>query len=176
MMLNRVTVFVVLLLALSNSRASAQYTVVDSNGTVVGSVIGQSAVSPWQTLVAMQDGDGLWLLLSVLRDDFSYAYDGGAPAAAFYTDANCGSTPYLRLWGGGSILTPPSVYRRVVGSGLRRETTGFYAGDPVTLLTFRSTSSIDHPEVCNAISPQPYFGGALKRLDLTQFVPPFTVQ
>ena len=132
-MLNRLAVLVVLLLAVSAISASAQYTVIDSNGTVVGNVVGvsRSDVDPLRAVVAKQDANGLWVAMELIADGF---VPSPTEAQLYYTDPTCSTTPYLLLVSRGTPL-----FRKLRGFPPDQvSTVAYYAGDPVVTLTFQS--------------------------------------
>jgi hypothetical protein len=174
MMLNRLAVLVTVLLVIGVVPASAQYTVVDANGAVVGSVIGQLDRDPFPALVATQDGNGLWLWIPVLGDGLP-PLDVVGPDLVYYTDTACATTPYLRI-SGVFPLAPPPLFRRVEGSGAPGIPGYYYSGDPLIQQTFQSRSIIGRPNLCTSEQNGPFTVGPLTTFDLSQFVPPLRVQ
>jgi hypothetical protein len=176
MMLNRLAVLVVLLLAVGVVPASAQFSIVDSNNTMVGRVLGVG-VGPFGdaevTLVATQDNNGLWLVVSIVRDRFSPLLDlVGGSLLVVYTDAACATTPYLAA----SYNSTQPLFQPVQASGLPGTPGYYYAGFPLTTQTFHSRSQVGRPDLCTTEQNGPWTAGPLTVFDPTQFVPPFAVQ
>jgi hypothetical protein len=170
-MLNGLAVLVVLFLTLSASSASAQNTIIDSNGTVVGNVVGVSqsdiVIDTLKAVVARQDENGLWVAMELIADGF---LPSATVAVRYYTDTTCSTTPYLLVSGG----TP--LFRKMRGFPMDQvSTTGYYAGDPLVTLTFQSFWNFASGGFCSLTSTFSHLAGPAIAFDLTQFVPPFSV-
>jgi hypothetical protein len=169
-MLNRRAVLVVLFLALSAISASAQYTVADANGTVVGNVVGgRSDSDPFKALVTTQDANGIWVAMEMVQDGFVPVSE----TVMYYTDSACATTPYLLVSGVSVAFTP--LFRRLSGLPNQLNATGYYPGNPVATQTFQSFAYLSNPSFCRPDN-RPWMAGPLTVFDFTTFVPPFSVQ
>jgi hypothetical protein len=159
----RLSTLAIVALIASGSSASAQYIVVDSNGTFVGNVVSGDTTA----IVATQDASGIWITMELVREGFIPSNG----ETAYYTDPACSTTPYLQPLTGG--LTP---FFRLLQSASPEsiQTSGDYPGDPIATMTFQSVRSISPPTQCQTTTNR-LRAGPLTTFDLSRFVPPFNV-
>jgi len=134
---------------------------------------GRSDSDPFKALVTAQDANGIWVAMEMVQDGFIPSSE----TAMFYTDLACATTPYLLVSGvTGATFTP--LFRRLSGLQNQLNARGYYPGNPLVTLTFQSYASLRDPSNCQLVGPPPVsrLAGPLTVFDLTQFVPPFTVQ
>jgi hypothetical protein len=152
------------------SPASAQYIVVDANGTLVGNVVGvMQRNDPSQTVVVVtQDANGIWISMELALDGLV-----GTPTQhdVFFTDPACATTPYLPM----SRTRVPLFRPLLPGTAQEFNLRGYYPGNPVVNQTFQYFAPNGSLPACQPANAGPMLAGPQNVFDLTQFVPPFRV-
>ncbi len=147
--------------------------VIASNGNTVGTVVGVSKSNGSDpAIVAMQD-NGTWLAMP---------FDTNGLVAIsfpiFYTGPNCSGSAYAY------VEANPTPLFRMVQRLLPTDTTGFYGGDPVQMMSFPSILTQDPNVLGGAMCATtasmgwsgPQWTGPLHTVDLSAFPAPFTIQ
>jgi hypothetical protein len=166
------------LLTLNSAPTSAQYTVVDANGTFIGNVAGvmpDVSDHPATALVTTQDANGIWIVMKVMQDGFVLSTPS-ENNTVLYTDPACATTPYLQVGLNAAPTTFTPLFRKLLsGSHGQLDTRGYYPGNPLVMVTAHSYSTLNDLSTCGPTTGN-VLVGPLTSLDLTQFVPPFAVQ
>ncbi len=145
---------------------SSALTVTAGNGNALGTLLSFTVGQP--SLVALEH-NGLRLVAPVTPD-------GVAPMSfyALYADDTCSTAPFMAL------DTNPAPFYRLLQTVNAGDTTAYYAGDPATVQSFRSLSTLGRPDTCiSAVGSgwdTPLLAGPLTTFDLTPFPAPFRVR
>jgi len=147
--------------------------VVASNGTTLGTLVGVTKLFGTDPAMAARQENGVWITLPV---DSSGVQVGSYPI--FYTAADCTGDAYALL------ESTPAPLVRMVQRMTASDTTGYYAGNPTQQLSFPAMQIEDfnNPGTKMCVSAPDYgWGGTLtvgplQTIDLTQFPAPLTVK
>lgn len=148
-------------------------TVVASNGTTLGTLVGVTKLFGTDPAMVARQDNGTWVTLPVDSDGVRV---GSYPI--FYTADGCTGDAYALL------ESTPAPLLRMVQRMTASDTTGFYAGNPTQQLSFPAMQIEDfnNPGTKMCVSAPDYgWGGVLtvgplQTLDLTPFPGPLTIK
>ena len=147
--------------------------VVADNGTTVGMIVGVTKFSGNDPVMVARNEQGVWVTLAVNTDGvvvgsfpIFYALEGCAGAAYAFVESN------------------PAPLIRLVQRMLPTDTTGYFAGNPVDMISFPSMQIEDpaNPGTKTCVSTAAYgwsgplLVGPLRTIDLTPLPTPYRVQ
>jgi hypothetical protein len=147
--------------------------VVAANGASLGMVVGLTKFSGDDPVMIARQDHGVWLTLAVNTDG---VVTGSFPI--FYTGDGCTGSAYAFL------ESNPAPLFRLVQRMLPDDTTAYFAGNPVGMLSFPAMQ-IEDPvnagtKTCVPTADYgwngPLFVGPLQTIDLSQFPTPLTIQ
>lgn len=146
------------------------FSVVASNGTTVGTVVGVTKLSQFDPAVVARQDNGVWVVMQM----DSQTIQASAGPLMFLT-ANCSGQAYAMI-----DSTPTPLFRQVQRFD-QDSPTGFYPGDPITSQTFVAFSPSgdivnDCESTANSFWAQAFATGPAVTIDLTQFPAPYHIQ
>jgi len=147
--------------------------VIAFNGVTVGTIVAATKSGGSDPAIVARQDNGTWLAVP-------FDTSGVVPMSfpVFYSDPNCTGTAYAY------VEANPTPLFKLLQRMLPTDTTGFYGGDPVQMMSFPSMltpdPNVSGSTICATTASMgwtgPLWTGPLQTVDLTNFPAPFRIQ